>query len=228
MAPTFLLRLAIDFAAAGLLMLALAYYWLGDTVHELAGSAVFALAAIHNVFNRRWWGTVARTRREASGLIYAGINLVLLVVVGTVVVTSLMISRLVFAFLPLDGGFTARQIHTAAAYWLLIIVSLHIGFRWPVVMHAARTLFGITTSGRGRTIALQLLAAAMALYGVQSSAELGLGDKLLMQISMDLWDFNESIAGFFLRIASIVALYVWIAHTTRMLIQRIARRRHAT
>jgi thiosulfate reductase cytochrome b subunit len=51
--------------------------------------------------------------------------------------SSLLISRTVFAFLSLDDGFTARQVHMLAAYWVVPIVSIHIGMRWsrPVSQH---------------------------------------------------------------------------------------------
>jgi len=31
------------------------------------------------------------------------------------------------------GGFTARQVDTLAAYWVLVIVALHLGQRWLIV-----------------------------------------------------------------------------------------------
>jgi hypothetical protein len=228
MSRVFLLRLAIDLAAAGLLLLALAYYWLGNTVHELAGTGLFLLMAIHNLFNRHWWGALSRTRRQTKAVIYIVINLALLAAVATLFATSVMISRLVFDFLAVNGGFSTRQIHIAAAYWLLVIVSLHIGFRWSAVMLAMRRLFGIDAGSPARTLVLRMLALALAICGIQSWIDLGITDRLLMRITMDFWDFNASTAGFFTRLTAIIGLNVCVAHYGVQLLQRIARRVTAT
>ena len=73
----FLLRLAFDFVAASLLLIGLAYYWLDNTIHELVGTGMFLLVIVHNVLNRRWYCRVARTRRQARGLINTGVTMLL-------------------------------------------------------------------------------------------------------------------------------------------------------
>ena len=57
----FLSRLWLDGLTAGLLLLGFAYWWLGNVVHEVAGTAMFLLLIAHNVFNRRWWGGMRMT-----------------------------------------------------------------------------------------------------------------------------------------------------------------------
>lgn len=212
MSRTFRLRLAIDITAASLLLLAIAYYWLGNTVHELAGTGLFPLMAVHNLFNRRWWGSLFQTWSKTKGAMYIFINLVLIAAVIALFITSVMISRLVFDFMPTRGGFSAKQIHIAAAYWLLMIVSVHIGFRWTVVMLAVRNLFGITVGSSVLRLLLRALALTFAIYGMQSWIDLGITDRLLMRITMDFWDFNASTAGFFTRLTAIIGLNVYVTH----------------
>lgn len=214
MNKTFLLRLVLDFIAAGLLLIGLAYYWLDNTVHELVGTGMFLLIFVHNIFNRRRYGPISRERREARGLINIAITLSLLIAMLALLVTSLMISRTLFSFLSLNGAFTARQIHTLAAYWALVIVSIHLGLRWSTIMSAMRSTAGIATKSMARTAAMRAIAVAIAAYGVQSSFEMGIGSKLAAHITMDFWDFTESSLGFFVRLISIVGLYVFLAHYT--------------
>jgi hypothetical protein len=68
MNPVFLLRLVLDFAAAGLLLFAFAYFWQGNTAHELAGISMFLLIAVHNVFHRRWFAALPKGPRERRGM----------------------------------------------------------------------------------------------------------------------------------------------------------------
>lgn len=220
----FPLRLAFDLIAAGLLLISLAYYWLGNSVHELVGTGMFMLVFVHNAFNRRWYGTISKERQKARGLINIGVTLALMGAMLALLITSLMISNTLFTFLSLDGGFTARQIHTLAAFWVLIIVSIHLGLRWPMIVGLARNLFGITTMSAARILVLRIIAAGIALQGVQSSFELGVGAKLSLQMTLDWWSFEESVAGFFLHCVAIGGLYIfltyygmkWIQHRKRM------------
>ena len=99
-----------------------------------------------------------------------------------------------------------RQIHTLAAYWVLIIVAIHLGLRWPMLMGVARNLFGIRKPSTLRTLALRLVALAIALHGVWSCTVLSLGGKLSMQMTLDWWDFEASVAGFFGHCAAVAGL----------------------
>lgn len=228
MSHVFLLRLALDFMAAGLLLAGLAYYWLDNVAHELIGTGMFLLIVVHNIFNRRWYRTIPKARREARGLVNIAITLSLLTAMVVLLVTSLMISRTVFSFLPLSGGYTTRQIHTLAAYWALIIVSIHLGLRWSMIMNTVRGAFGITTNSTARAVALHVIAVAIAAYGVQSSFDMGIGSKLVAHITMDFWDFETSTLGFFLHVMSIVGLYASLAHYAVKRIQNRKRRKSSS
>ncbi|MGX1744283.1 DUF4405 domain-containing protein [Bosea sp. NPDC055353] len=208
----FLSRLWLDGLTAGLLLLGFAYWWLGNFVHEVAGTAMFLLLIAHNAFNRRWWGGVPRTRREPRSLLNVGVTLALLGAVLALLATSVLISNALSPFLPAWGGFTARQIHTLAAYWVLIVVAIHLGLRWPMLMGVARNLFGIRRPSAPRTFALRILALAIALHGVWSFTVLGLGDKLSMRMTLDWWNFEEAVFGFFAHYAAVAGLVMAVTY----------------
>lgn len=208
----FLLRLAFDLIAAGLLLLGLAYWWLGNTVHELAGTGMFLLVIVHNVFNRRWYGRISKEKRHGRGLFNIGITLLLLIAMLALLVTSLLISNTLSDFMSAYGGFTVRQIHTLAAYWVLVIVSIHLGLRWSMIMGVAHNLSGISTYSAVRTLALRTAAVVIAIHGIWSSFELGLGTRLAMQITLDWWNFEESVAGFFVHCIAIAALCMTLTY----------------
>lgn len=224
MSSMFLMRLTFDLIAAGLLLLGLAYWWLGNTVHEVVGTGMFLLVIVHNVFNRRWYGRIPKEKRHGRGLFNIGITLVLLIAMLTLLVTSVLISNTLASFMSAYGGFTVRQIHALAAYWVLVIVSIHLGLRWPMIMGLVRNLFGISKASAVRTAALRAIAVAIAIHGVWSSFELGLGTKLAMQVTLDWWNFEESIAGFFVHCIAIAGLYMaltyygmkWLQHRRNM------------
>jgi hypothetical protein len=190
--PLSLLRLGLDFTAAGLLLVALAYYWLNNAVHEVVGTAVFLLLIAHNIFNRRWWGSVPKGLTGASDAVTTAMNLSLLISMLTLLVTSVIISQTVFSFLPIRSDVTSRQVHASAAYWALVIVGVHLGWQWRTVVAMVSTTLGITTASTLRTTVLRLLAVGLAALGVFGWRQLDVGSKLLMRMSLDVWDFSTS------------------------------------
>lgn len=227
MNPVFLLRLVLDGIAAGLLLFAFSYFWQGNASHEWAGIGMFGLLIGHNVFHRHWYAGVMKRRSRArrSGFNTA-LTLVLLTGMLALLGTSLVISETLFASLRLDDDFTARQVHAGIAYWLLAIVAIHMGLRWPLLMAVGRKLFGIVAPNAVRTAVLRVLATAIAVQGVFSALALNLRSRLTFQMSLDWWNFEASVAGFFGHCLAVMGLCACLTHTTVQWLQR--RQRTAT
>ncbi|CAK7255783.1 MULTISPECIES: DUF4405 domain-containing protein [unclassified Shinella] len=212
MSPVFLTRLFLDLLAAGLLLFAFSYWWLGNVAHELAGTAMFLLVIVHNVFNRRWYGAIPKARRDVRGLFNIVVTFLLLVAMLALLVTSVLISHALSGVMSPFGGFTVRQIHTLAAYWVLVIVAVHLGLRWPMLMGVARKLARITQPSAARTLVLRMIAILVAIHGVWSSFALAVGTKLSMQMTLDWWNFEESVMGFFVHCIAILGLYICLTY----------------
>ncbi|WOS64413.1 DUF4405 domain-containing protein [Sinorhizobium fredii] len=212
MSNIFRLRLSLDFLAICLVIACLAYWWLDNLSHELFGTALFTLVILHNVFNRRWYGTASKGRRDAARIFNILTVICLAMAMLIMLVTSLLISRDVFHFMSLDGAFAIREIHMFAGYWLLLIIAVHLGTRWTVVMNVFRGTLGLQGRSLFRTALARGLAFAIAGWGVQSSFQMAFGSKLMLTYTLDMWDFAESTSGFFLNYASIVGLYASITH----------------
>lgn len=212
--PVFLLRLVLDCLAAGLLLFAFAYFWQGNVAHELAGAGMFMLVVVHNVFHRGWFAALTTGTRARQGKFNIALTLVLMVTMLTLLFSSLVISETLFANLRLADDFTVRQFHASIAYWLLVIVGIHLGLRWPMLMAIARKQFGIVKANATRTAALRLIAIGVAIQGMYSMIVLNLHYRLLFRMSLDWWSFEESVAGFFGHCLAIVGLFVFATHYT--------------
>ncbi|WOS65467.1 DUF4405 domain-containing protein [Sinorhizobium fredii] len=181
------------------------------------------LVIVHNGFNRRWYGTIPKARRQARGLFNIAVTFLLLIAMLALLVTSVLISNALSSVMSPYDGFTARQIHILAAYWVLVIVSVHLGLRWPMLMGVARKLTGLSQPHAVRTFALRVITILVAIHGVWSSFELAIGTKLTMQMTLDWWNFEESVAGFFIHCIAIAGLYPcltyyaakWLCRTLR-------------
>ena len=212
MSNLFRLRLLLDFLAVGLVIACLAYWWLDNLSHELFGTALFTLVMIHNVFNRRWYGTASKGKRDAARIFNILTVICLAIAMLIMLVTSLLISRDVFYFMSLNAAFAIREIHMFAGYWLLLIIAAHLGTRWTTVMGVFRGMVGAQERNLVRALLARVIALAIAAWGVKSSFEMAFGSKLMLTYTLDMWDFSESTLGFFLNYGSIVGLYASITH----------------
>ena len=206
------IRLLLDFLAVALIIACLAYWWLDNLSHELFGTALFALVIVHNVFNRRWYGGVAKRRLDAVRIVNLVTIACLAIGMTVMLVTSLLVSRDLFPFTALSGAFAVREIHMFAGYWVLLIIAIHLGTRWTVVMNTIRSTLRLASPSTSRTIVLRAMTLSVAIWGLKSSFDLALGTKLMLTYSLDMWDFSENTPGFFVGYATIVGLYTAITH----------------
>lgn len=213
-------RLLLDLIAVSLIVACLAYWWQDNLTHELFGTALFALVIAHNIFNRRWYGGLRKRKLDAARIVNLSAITGLIVVMTIMLVTSVLISRDLFPFAALDGAFAVREIHMFAAYWVLLIIAIHLGTRWQVVMNACRGIIGLSEHNAFRTAALRMLTIVIVAWGVRSSFEMTFGSKLMLSYSLDMWDFNESTFGFFLNYGSIVGLFAAAVHYGLMLVKK--------
>ncbi|CAN7234833.1 DUF4405 domain-containing protein [Rhizobium sp. LjRoot98] len=223
MRPLFLFRLFLDFLAISLLLSAFAYNGTGNLTHEVAGTAMFLLLIAHNVFNRRWYGTLRKGHPEARSMVTAAINLSLLISMISLLATSLIISQSVFSFLQIATTFTARQIHTLVGYGTLLIASTHLGLHWSIIMGVVRSRLGIAPPSKAGVLMLRALTGFIVACGVYSLVAVDVASKLAMEMPSGFGTYEIATSALLLQHVSIVGLGVSIAHYSLKALQACAR-----
>lgn len=215
-----LARLILDGGATVLLMLALAYWWLGNLTHELAGTALFVVLGRHLINNSYWWAALRKGRYDTRRRIGVLLNTALALAMIVLLATSFAISRSLFAWLPLPDSFTLGEIHMFAAYWVMAIVGLHIGLNLNRVTALLRNLGMRATAWRwlGWVVGL-----ALAVQGVRSVAVMDLWTRLRFDYSLVMWDFNNQVVGFFVHWLAIIALFAVAMHVAMLGLGRPAK-----
>jgi hypothetical protein len=206
------LRLLLDLALAFLLLSAYAYRITGDTAHEWIGVSVFVLFVIHNILNRKWYKNIFLGKYNGRRIIMTTINLLLAFAMVTLIITGLLHSRTVLAFLRLPGGMLIRLIHTTAAYWGIILIAVHIGLHWGMIMNVFRRMLNIREENRIRKIAMRIVALAVVVCGVWSSFDRDIFSKLFLGFSFDYWPEERPAILFFAAILSIMGMYIYITY----------------
>ena len=187
----------------------MAYNFTGNMFHELIGISLFILFIVHNILNRRWYQTIFRGKMNVRRILNITVNILLLVMMVVLMISAMPISRIIFAFIHIqNNGLIARQIHTLAAYWGLILMAIHLGMHWGMVMGGVRKMIGITGRSRIRTIVLQVFAVIIVVHGVQASFDRNVGSKLILYSTFDIWNSDESVIKLFFDYLSIVGIYI--------------------
>jgi hypothetical protein len=224
MAPKLLARLILDFAMTILILFAMAYRITGDVAHEWIGIAVTLLFIVHNAINWRWYRVLFKGKYDVKRAINTLVNLLLFVAMTVLVISGVMLSRTVFSFMGFDSGMQIRQIHTSTAYWGLILVAVHIGMHWEMIVAAMRRMMKITEPSRLRTIMLRIVTALIFVYGVYASFDREMGAKLFLGYSFDFWNPDRPAVFFFTSNLAIMEIYIcltyyalkWLAHRRKL------------
>lgn len=204
-----LIKLIIDLIMTVLMLVEMAYNFTGNKFHELSGSSLFILFIIHNILNRRWYITIFKGKMNVRRTLNITVNILFLITMLAVMLSAIPLSRTVFAFLQIrNNGLIARQIHTLAAYWGLILMAVHIGMHWEMIISGLQKMIGITGISTIRTIILRIIAILIVVHGMQASFDRNIGFKLILYSTFDTFNPDETLIKVFIDYLSIIGVYI--------------------
>ena len=167
-------------------------------VHEVLGVVLFVLWAVHVVLNRTWVKAVLKGKYNALRIVRTIINAGVIVSVLFLIVSGVMLSTHVFAWLGIESGSNfARTAHLLASHWYLVFVSLHIG------LHLSMFIRGKVATG---------VMSALAVYGIYAFAIRGLWKYMFLQQPFFFFDAERGYALFFADYIAIVVLFAVAVH----------------
>jgi hypothetical protein len=214
-----LFKIGNDFIMTILMLIAMAYYITGNMIHEVVGVVVLVLFIVHNFLNRSWYKAILKGKHNVRRILQIGINLLFLVTMVLMMISAVLISSDLFPNIPINNDMMLRQLHVQTAYWGFIIMAVHIGLSWGMIINSVRRMTGITGTTRIRTIALRILAVLIVAYGVHSSFEGEMGSKLFIYNPFG-WFNDDSTIRFLIDHLAIMGIYICGTHYALKFIQR--------
>ena len=217
MKPVMKVKISIDAAMALALLLLMAYGLVGEAAHEWIGMGMFALFVAHHILNRKWLLAVGKGKYTPIRMVQTALaGLIFLCMVGSMV-SGIVLSRHVFAFLPKHGGYElAGKLHMLCAYWGFVLMSLHLGMHWNMLLAMARKHL---QPSKIRTWALRIAGYSFAAYGVVTFVRRDVGLYLLLKSHFVFFDYSEPLIAFLLDYLAVMSLFVlagyWLARALR-------------
>lgn len=211
MKPKMIIKIITDIAMTAALLLLMTYGLIGEAAHEWIGVSMFVLFILHHILNSHWNRNLFKGKYTAIRILQTiPVILVLFFMLGAMF-SGIILSRHIFPFIRIRGwrSFT-RNLHMISAYWGFILMSLHLGLHWNMMMGIVRKF--VNRKSVTRTWLLRAVALLIAGYGIYAFIRRGIGRYLLMLDHFVFFDFDEPIIFFIVDYVAVIGLFVFVGH----------------
>lgn len=191
--------MGIDFLMTVLLLCLMAYQITGQKLHEWFGAGMLLLFLAHNILNFRWYGNLGKGKYSLLRVVQTIVNFSLLISMLCLGYSGVILSRHVFAALPVRGPMaTARMMHMAASYWGFVLMSIHLGMHWGMVLGIFRRLRRGRKLSRISVRGLQLTAVVIAACGLFCFIRKDIVSYMFLKNQFVFFDFEQSAFSVFM------------------------------
>lgn len=220
MKPKMIFKIFIDFIMTLLLLLLMAKQLTGDFAHEWIGAGMFVLWILHHILNAQWHSHILKGKYTPFRLLQLAVNVLLLSAMIGTMVSGMILSREVFAFLPISGGLAlARPLHILSAFWGFVLMALHLGLHWNMILGMVRKSTRVTSTKQTQTV-WRIAGAGIAVYGLYAFFKNQFLSYMFLTSSFVFFDFERSAFLFFTEYVAVMGLFVFLAHYTAKFFRR--------
>ena len=213
MRPKAIVKITADILMTLALLFLMGYQFWGDAAHEWVGAGMFALFIAHHILNRNWYKTLCKGKYTPLRIFRLIIDLSVFLGMLGLMVSGIMLSRHVFAFLPIGGGMSfARMLHMAASYWGFVLMALHLGLHWDMVMGMARKAVKIRKPSPMLSLVPTTLGIVIAAYGLYAFVSRDIPIYMFLKTHFVFMDFEEPIPFYYIDYLAVMGMFVCIAH----------------
>ena len=192
MKPKQIARCLTDMGMVILLLEQMAYSVTGQTVHECSGILLLILFIIHHLLNLQWFRRVRRGQYTAAKILQTMLVVLLFLNMIAQGISGIAMSRHALPFLniPIPTS-AARLLHLACGYWTFLLASVHLGLHWNLFLGLGRKMWGGKPLPKVGKIALRLLMAAAAVYGLVCFFQQDIPVYLFLRAEFVFFDYEK-------------------------------------
>ena len=227
MKPKAIIKTAIDILMTLALLFLMGYQFWGDAAHEWAGAGMFLLFILHHILNGNWYESLFKGKYTPFRIFQLIVDILVFLAMLGLMVSGIMLSGRVFAFLGIRGGMSfARLLHMAASHWGFVLMALHLGLHWGMFMGMAGKALKLRSPSRLRKVLLPVLGAGIAVYGLTVFIQRDFLTYMLLQTQFVFLDFSESVPLFYLDYLAMTGTFVFLAHYISRLLKKLSGKKH--
>ena len=200
-------RLSLDSAMLLLFLLLMADRYTGNPVHEIIGTLLFLLFAVHTTVNGKWYATIMRGSYPSARTLRLVANGLLLAVFMGTVGSGILISKTVFPFAGFVDSFSMRTLHMCLAHWTFLLAGIHLGLYWHRIGNGIRTHFPLCAKKLKSGFQPTALASLTAIYGIHAFSIRDMSYVLTMQSAYSVWIDGDTLFRLLLDYGSMLCLF---------------------
>ena len=205
------IKMTIDVLMTAALLFLMGYQFWGETAHEWVGAGMFVLFLLHHILNGSWHKNLFRGKYPPIRNFLTVIDVLVLLSMIAQMYSGIVLSRHVFAFLPIESGLAfARRLHILGSYWGFLLMSLHLGLHWNMVLGAVKRKFPVTSqSVHYLSVGIGI---AVALYGAWVFVKRDFAVYMFLQSEFVFMDYEEAKVLFYLDYLALMGTCIFISH----------------
>ena len=140
------------------LLLLMAFQVTEQLAHEWLGITMFVLTIVHQVLNRKYYAAIFKGKYSPLRIFQLIVNILLLLTFVCTALSGMMMSRFATPFMNgILPSSIVRQGHLALSHWSFVLMGLHLGLHFGIVMSKLRN--------RTVKIILGTVMTGIAVYG---------------------------------------------------------------
>ena len=206
------IKMGIDFLMTVLLLLLMSYQITGQELHEWFGAGMLVLFLLHNILNIRWYGSLFKGKYTLLWAMQTLINISVLIDMLCLGFSGVVMSRHVFAELSIHRPMaTARTLHLAASYWGFVLISIHLGFHWRMILGLFRRLWSRKKTPATFVWLMRFIAIFIAGYGAYCFYKENIVSYMFLKQEFVFFDFEQSAVFVFAEYTAMMGLWVFIS-----------------
>ena len=214
-------KICIDVLMTALLLFLMGYQFWGEVAHEWVGAGMFVLFIAHHVLNAHWYTALFKGRYTPYRVLQLVINTLTLAAMLALMYSGIVMSRHVFTFLPIEGGMAlARRLHILGSYWGMVLMSLHLGLHWNMVLGLVKKRMPMPKAPKLRSGILFIIGLLIAVYGGVVFFKRDFPTYLLLKSEFVFLDYQELPILFYGDYLALMGLFVFVSHSLGKMLKK--------
>lgn len=214
-----LLKIILDITMLILFILLMAYHLLPDATHEWIGASLFVIFILHNIMNYRWYKNLFKGKYKALRIMQTVINFSLIIAMLCCVISTMLISGHVFTFIHSNSVRLGRSMHLASTMWAFILMSLHFGLHWSMIVGRIKKRISIPELAR-RSIKyiFWILVIGICIYGIYIISIRKIWEELFLLTEFKWFDYDKPLLFYLFENSIIFILFSSISYYLKKVI----------
>lgn len=194
-----ILKIGIDIFMGIAMVLLLSTKITGMTWHEILGIAIGVGFVTHIILNYKWVINMTKNlfnrQVEVKAKIMYILDIVLAIFMIADIVLGILISEVLFPNINVGNRAIIIAWHKFCAYWMLIVMSVHIGFHWDRVVNVFNNIIKEAKDNLFVKIILKVIYAVVGVLGIIGLMKQSVNSNLLIPNTNTQNNFNKTTNG---------------------------------